>query len=327
MNVLVTGGLGVNGSWVTRKLVERGLRPVVLDLRADFSLLGTDLVNRIQFIECDIGDVERISQIMGAERIDSVVHMAAAVGHGVVDPDPKRTFDLNTYATVKLLEASKLARVKRLVFTSSRAVYGAISGEHAHPTYMPVDEDFPLRPRTLYDSCKVASEAIGRAYAAAGDMTFASLRFATIYGPGKTLRHNAFGVVSRIIEQPINGKAVSIERGGDQRDDLIFAEDAAEGVVLTLLSERLGYSEYNISTGTLHSLSDVAEAVKKHVPSAEISIGAGLNFFGDGPNYSCLLDNRRAVEDLGFRPEASLDVTIGRYYEAMQALSLPPFNR
>ncbi len=326
MNVLVTGGLGVNGSWVTRKLVERGMRPLVLDLRPDFSLLGEDLVDRIEFVQGDIGDAELIAKSLADWRVDAVVHMAAAVGHGAVDPNPKRTFDLNTYATVKLLEASRLAGVKRFVFTSSRAVYGAIAGENASPTYAPIDEDHPLRPHTLYDSCKVSSESVGRAYAAAFGMVFVALRFSTIYGPGKTLRHNTFGVVSRIIEGAASGQRVVIERGGDQKDDFIYADDAAEGVVLALLNERVLHSEYNISTGALHSLHDVAHAVKKHFPKASIQIGPGLNFFGDGPNYSGLLSNRRATEDLGLRAQADLDNTITRYYDAMRRLRLSPFD-
>jgi len=326
MNVLITGGLGVNGSWVTRKLIERGFRPVVLDLRPDFSLVGESLVDRMDFIAGDIADAEMIGRVMTEKKIGSIVHMAAAVGHGAVDRDPKRTFDLNTYATVKLLEEARRAGVKRFIFASSRAVYGAISGDHGHPDYVPIGEDYPLRPRTLYDSCKVSSEAVGRAYAQAFDMVFISLRFATIYGPGKTLRHNTYGIVSRIIEGPLSGQAVTIERGGDQRDDLIFASDAAEGVVLALLAESPRFNEYNISTGMLHSLNDVADAVKKHVRNASISIGGGLNFFGDGPNYSGLLDNSRAVEDLGFRPNRNLENTIEQYYESMRQLRLAPFS-
>lgn len=326
MNVLVTGGLGVNGSWVTRKLVERGMRPLVMDLRPDFSLVGQDLVDRFEFVSGDIGDSRLIAELLASRKIEGVVHMAAAVGHGAVDPEPKRTFDLNTYATVKLLEESRLAGVKRFVFASSRAVYGATSGAHASPTYAPIDEDHPLRPRTLYDSCKISSESVARAYTALGPMVCVSLRFATIYGPGKTLRHNAFGVVSGIIEGPANGQAVNVARGGDQQDDLIFAEDAAEGVVLALLAENPSHTEYNISTGVLHSLQDIAEAVRPHFPSASIAIGPGLNFFGDGPNYSGLLSNTRARDELGFRPSTNLEESVARYYEAMRRLRLPPFN-
>jgi len=326
MNVLVTGGLGVNGSWVTRKLVERGLRPVVVDLRPDFSLVGEALAGRFEFVAGDITDASLMGDLLKSRRFERVVHLAAAVGHAAVDPHPKRTFDLNTNATVNLLEASRLAGVRRFVFASSRAVYGETRGEHAHPSYVPIGEDQPLRPRTLYDSCKVASEALVRAYGEAYGMECVSLRFATIYGPGKTQRHNAYGVVSRIIEGAAHGQPVVIARGADQKDDLIYADDAAEGVVLALLAERLARTEYNISTGVLHSLLEVADAVRRHYPQAEIVIGPGLNYLGDGPNYSALLSNACARAELGFRPRTEVATCVSHYYEVMRQLRLAPFN-
>lgn len=326
MNVLITGGLGVNGSWVTSKLVQRGLRPVVLDMRPDFSLLSPELTDRIEFVAGDMTDATMVRELLTSRKIEAVVHMAAAVGHSVIDPEPKRTFDLNTYATVNLLEASRHAGVRRFVFASSRAVYGETRGDHLSPTYAPIDEDQPLRPRTLYDSCKVSSESVVRAYGEAYGMRCVSLRYATIYGPGKTLRHNAYGTVSRLIEGAANGIPVHIERGGDQLDDLIFAEDAAEGTVLALFAENLQHSEYNISTGVLHSLNDVAEAVREHFPKVEISIGPGLNFLGNGPNYSALLSNERARRDLGYSPSGDMRSCIDRYYAAMRQLCLPPFG-
>jgi UDP-glucose 4-epimerase len=153
-----------------------------------------------------------------------------------------------------------------------------------------------------------------------------SLRFATIYGPGKTLRHNAYGVVSRIIEGAARNEPVVIARGGEQKDDLIFAEDAAEGVVLALLADSLRHDEYNISTSVLHSLPEIAAAVREHFPRASIEIGPGLNFFGEGPNYSALLSNERACSDLGFRPNTDVAASVARYYEVMRRLRLAPFD-
>lgn len=324
MRPLVTGGLGVNGAWVTRKLVGLGIRPVVIDLRRDFSLIGPSVAEAIEFVQGDVGDTALVGAILASRGIDSIVHMAALTGHGAVDPDPKRTFDLNAYAAVGLLEAARLAGVRRFVFTSSRAVYGEITGRHAAPHYAPIAEDHPLRPRTLYDVCKVTSEGVGRAFAASFGMSFVSLRFATIFGPGKTLRHKGFGVVSRIIENPLAGQPVHIARGGDQKDDFIYAEDAAQGVVDALLADAPRHAEYNISTGRLHTLGDVAAAVRRRLPDADIRIGPGLNIFGEGPNYSGLLDPSRAEADLGFRADADMQSLVDRYIRAMRDLGLAP---
>lgn len=330
MRVLVTGGLGVNGSWVTRQLVERGLSVVVLDIRPDFSLLGQACRDRISFIQGDIRDAEAVAGIIRRHDIEAVVHLAAAVGHGSVDPDPKLSFDLNAGASATLLEESRKAGVRRFVFASSRAVYGDLTGEFGHPVYRPVPETHPLLPTKMYDLMKVVSEGLGKSFSEAFEIEFVALRFATIFGPGKTVRHKSFSLLSRIVEEPVQGRAVVIDRGGDQRDDIIFAEDAARGVVAALVADRLQFSEYNISTGASFTLHDLADAVRSRVPDADITIGPGLNFFGVGPNYSGVLDPTRARDDLGFSIPPDLDFAVERYMAALHEFavmnSTPPMT-
>lgn len=321
--ILVTGGAGVIGSWVTRQLVERAHTVTVLDRREDHSLLGSELAAKIRFLTADLSLPGTIGEIIRPGQYDAIAHLAAAVGHRGVEPSPKTAFDLNVGITLDLLEAARLADIGRFVFASSRCVYGEITGVHAHPIYQPIEETQPLSGDTLYDTAKIASEGLGRAFAAAYGMQFAALRFGTIYGPGKTARHKSFGVLSQIIESPSRGEPVSIARGGEQRDDIIYVEDAAAGVVATLTAPSLAHSAYNISTGHLASLGELAEAVRRHFPDAQIEIGGGLNYFGDGnPNYSGLLANGRAASDLGFRAEPNIGANVDRYYRAMRDLRL-----
>ncbi|MBL0418903.1 NAD(P)-dependent oxidoreductase [Ramlibacter sp. AW1] len=324
MNVLITGGLGVNGSWVTRKLVERGLRPVVLDNRADTSLIGPECARAVTIVEGDLTDPALLRRVLAEQAIERVVHLAALIGH---PDDPGAVFAVNAQATVHLLEAARQAGVRRFVFSSSRAAYGAIEGEHAHPTYRPIAEDHPLRPVHVYDVCKVASESMGRCYASQFGMEFVALRFATIFGPGKTLRHKNFSILSRIIEEPLHGRPVRIPRGGDQRDDMIYADDVAEAIVLALLHPKPRYTEYNISHARATTLHDLADAVRRQVPRADIEIAGGLDYIGSGVNYAGILDNTRARADLGFEPRFSLDSAVADYIRQMKSLRLPPFDR
>lgn len=326
--ILVTGGAGVIGSWVTRQLVKKNFHTTVLDMREDYTLLGSQTAEKIDYITGDLSQAGLIEQVVDRGRFDAIVHLAAAVGHKAVDPDPKSTFDLNLGTTMRLLEAARLANVGRFIFASSRCVYGEISGPFAHPTYAPITEDHPLRGATLYDTTKIASEGLGRAFAARYDMNFAALRFGTIYGPGKTVRHKSFGVLSNIVELPAQGETVHVARGGDQQDDIIYVEDAAAGIVATLQAPALNHSEYNISSGRLVTLSQLRDAVHEHFPLAKIEIDGGLNYFGDGnPNYSGLMANDRAVTELGFQPETRLEVNVDRYYRAMRDLGLVNENQ
>ena len=79
MNILLTGGLGVNGAWVTRKLVERGYRPVVLENRIDTSLIGDDIKRKIEIVEADITQLDALVRICRSHKIQRIVHMAALI--------------------------------------------------------------------------------------------------------------------------------------------------------------------------------------------------------------------------------------------------------
>lgn len=322
MNVLVTGGLGVNGAWVTRKLVGRGYRPVVLENRIDISLIGEEMAGQIDLIDADVTDCEALVRIFKERQINRVIHMAALIT-GIQD-DIMAGFDVNAGGSMNVLEAATRVGVERVVFTSSRAVYGNISGPNAHPHYQPITEDHPQRPFLVYDVCKVASEGMGENYARMRGLQFVALRFSQIYGPGKLQRHGPYGIFSRLVENPLAGKSLKIPRGGDQRDDLIYVDDVAEAIVLAVLHRRPSYSAYNISRGVGTTLHDFASAVRGVIPEAQIEIGPGLDYHGLGANYCGIMDNTRARDDLGFEPKFDLPSGVAHYIDAMRRLQLEP---
>ena len=106
MRVLVTGGLGVIGVRVVRKLLERGIQPVVYDFRPDFWLMP-DLVGRFEFVAGDVTDFGSVNRVVRDQHIERIVHLAA-----FIDPDMGklafRSFNVNTLGTVNLLEAARL---------------------------------------------------------------------------------------------------------------------------------------------------------------------------------------------------------------------------
>lgn len=314
--VLVTGGLGVNGAPVLRHLVERGERPVVIDIRGDLSLLDRDTAAKIDVVIGDFTDPVLIGDVLRTRDVTCIVHMAAVVGEA--QAMPLEAFRVNAYGTVQFMDLACRHKIKRFVFTSSRGVYGEQSGEWAHPVYRPIQEDDPLRPARVYDVAKVAAEGMGRNYAAMHGLEFVALRFATIFGPGKTLRHKNYGVLSEIVEQALAGRPVRIAHGGDQKDDLIYVEDVAAAIVAAATHPKPGHDVYNISHGVGVTLNDLADAVRAIAPNADISIGPGLNYMGFDVNYAGVLDNRRATESLGFTPRFTLKEAVRDYAERLR---------
>ena len=183
----------------------------------------------------------------------------------------------------------------------------------AHPTYRPIHEDDPLRPPRVYDVCKVAAEGMGRNYAAMYGIEFIALRFSTIFGPGKTLRHKNYGIISDIIERGLRGEKVRVAAGGDQKDDLLYVDDVAEATIVAATHPKPGHDTYNISTGVGVTINDLADAIRAIKPDADIQIGPGLNYMGFAVNYSGVMDNRRATESLGFTPRFDLKSAVKDY--------------
>ncbi len=325
MKILITGGLGVNGAWVTRKLIERGHEPVVFENRPDYSLVD-DLRGAFKLVRGDVNDLAGLVRACKEHEVQRVVNMAALMPPDA-QADPLNGFRVNAFGTVQVLEAARITNVERVVFTSSRAAYGDIPpGEFGHPNYRPVDEDHPLNPSLVYDVCKVASEGMGRNYQRNYGIQFVALRFASIFGPGKLARHGNVSIYSRLIEDSLAGKPVRISKGGDQRDDMIYVKDVAEAIVLAALHDRPEYPAYNIASGQGRTLKDFSDAVSKAIPDADIAIGPGLDFFDMGVNYYAVFDTTRAREDLGFVPRFSLEESIRDYISIMQRLGLSPLT-
>ena len=148
--VLITGGAGYIGSHIVKLLLEKGIQTVVLDnLQAGHreSVIGG------LFIQGDIGDERILQEIFTAHEIDSVIHMAADCLVGDSMKDPLKYFNNNVSMGLKLLGAMLKYKVKKMVFSSSAAVYG-------NPPRVPIEEDAPPLPINPYGETKLIFEKI-----------------------------------------------------------------------------------------------------------------------------------------------------------------------
>ena len=323
MRILVTGGLGVNGCWVTRDLLAMGHEPVVFDNRPDFTLLR-DVSDEFAFIEGDITSLEQLDRACREHRIERICHLAA-VYPDTADADPLLGFSVNALATVYVLEAAKRNGIDRVSFTSSIGALSRMTPEHLEPQMVPVDEDFPAYPTSsVYGAAKTASELMGIQYKRLFGIDFAAMRFAAIYGLGKGAeRHGSHNMIwGELIRSAIAGRPIVIPQGGDQRLDLTYARDVAQSVVKACTVDSFEGHVFHIGSGRTYTLNDFADAIRAVIPGAQVDIRPGLDPRGMGPLAYYALDITRARRELGYEPQYPPEAAIRDWLEWTERLEL-----
>lgn len=167
MTVLVTGGAGYIGSHTVRQLQQRGSRVVVLD---NLSHGHPAAVRDAPLIVGDIGDSQLVKRILNEEKITAVIHLAGSKSVDESLRDPGGYFQNNVGASLTLLSACRDAGVKRVVFSSTCAVYG-------NPAELPISETTPVRPETPYGESKLMVERMLHWFEGAHGLRSVALRY------------------------------------------------------------------------------------------------------------------------------------------------------
>ena len=296
MRVLITGA-GLIGCHTARELVERGDDVTFLDVapRPDYIryVVGRDL----PMIRGDIRDLPCLVDAMQDVRPDCVIHLAALVGE-VNITNLYTGFQVNLTGTVNVVEAVRLAGVRRLIHASTQALY---LGEDPKEL---LSEDSPLDSRgRVYNASKLACEHVLRTYAAKHEFELALLRFAGVYG----FRSVAGGpgvAVQEAVWAAMAGRTV--ELNAYESVDFIYAKDLANGIALAAHTSPLPHQVYNLGSGTLTTVEDVEAALRKIFPGVNMSRG---KLTPARP----LMDITRARTELGFNPEHKLEAGLRDY--------------
>jgi UDP-glucose 4-epimerase len=323
MAVLVTGGMGVLGSMVTEALVERGEHPVLYARHLDRSLLPGGLLEETAYVRGDVLDLPNLVHVIRRHRVTRIVHMAALL-IGECQENPYLGFRVNAEGTVNVFEAARMTDVGRVVYTSSKSVYGAVPPPYGHPTYAPLPEEGPKNPVRVYDATKLAGEHMGLNYAATFGLDVVILRFASTFGPGKLVRHGPVAWHSRLVEHAMAGTPARLPQGGDQPDDMIYHRDIAHAIVRACFATGLEHRVFNIGRGEASTMREFADAVRRVIPGAALEVGAGLDYYGSGIPYYSVYDISRARTELGFEPRFDLEAGVRDYVATMERLGIAP---
>lgn len=318
MNVLITGGMGVNGAVTARMMVHEGLRPVLLDNRMDLALIG-DIKDKVELVVGDVCDQVALEKIVEDFKVTHIAHLAALMP-GPAEANPRLGIKVGVDGTVNILEVAREKNIKRVVFTSSKAVYGEIDGEHAPPACKPLREDHPKRPADLYGSIKVCCEELGRYYRKTYGIEFIALRFVSIYGPGKEARHGPLSFYGQLIEKAREGAKWVIPEGGDQLNDAVYVGDVAHSVYLALKAPAPGAWTFNIGTGKAWTAREFLNAAAKLFPSHRIELGPGPSKLGRSKQSYCVFDISAAAKHLGYEPAYDVERGVRDYVATLDRL-------
>lgn len=246
---LVTGGAGFIGAHLVRALVQNGQRVTVLDdfsagARANLLPFG----RAVRVLEGNILDLKTVKK--ACRGADFVLHHAALVSVPRSIEEPNETYQINVQGTANVLEAAKEARVKRVVFASSCAVYGPGKPQ-------PFDETAPRRPGTPYALSKSQGEDLCRSYRDLYGTDCVILRYFNVYGPGQNPQGPYSAVIAKFLDCAARGLPLTMDWDGRQTRDFTFVEDVARANLWAALKARPGET-YNVGTGRSESLLKLA---------------------------------------------------------------------
>ena len=228
--VFVTGGTGLVGGWLVRRLLELGAEVVCLvrDWIPQSELVNSRLIEQVKVVRGDVRDQELVERTLGEYEIVSVFHLAAQTTVGVANRNPVSTFDVNIRGTWTLLEACRRSpRVQQVVMASSDKAYG-------DQAKLPYDETSPLQGQHPYDVSKSCADLIGQAYAKTYGLPVAITRCGNFYGGGDL---NWNRIVPGTIRSILRGEPPLIRSDGSYVRDYFYVEDGA--TAYTLLLEQL----------------------------------------------------------------------------------------
>ena len=251
--IIVTGGAGFIGSNLVDELVNLGHQVTVLDNLCTGRLSNLNRVkDSIKFINIDISD-NKINLDKYLAGIDWVFHLAGLADIVPSITNPSSYFQTNVLGTLNILEASKKANIKKLIYTASASCYGI-------PEKYPTDEKSKIDPQYPYALTKFLGEQLVIHWAKVYSMPNISLRFFNAYGP-RSRTTGAYGAVFGVfLAQKLAKKPLTIVGDGTQTRDFIYVSDLVDAIIKS--AEKGKHSEiYNVASGKEISINLVADII------------------------------------------------------------------
>ena len=307
----VTGGTGLVGSWLVRRLVQAGADVVCLvrDWVPQSDLVRSHQIEQVTVVRGDVRDRDLLERALGEYEINTVIHLAAQTIVTIANRNPISTFETNITGTWNLLEACRRSpRIGQVVIASSDKAYG-------DQETLPYDERTPLQGQHPYDVSKSAADLIAHTYAVSFNLPVVVTRCGNFYGGGDL---NWNRIVPGTIRSVLRGQRPVIRSDGNFIRDYFYVEDGAAAYML--LAEQLAaYPElrgeaFNFSYGNQLTVLELVHRIL-------VRIGSDLQpeILNEASNEirKQYLNADKARQALGWSPlftlEGGMDKTIAWY--------------
>jgi nucleoside-diphosphate-sugar epimerase len=294
MRILVTGGAGFIGSHIVEALLHRGDSVRVLDNFSSGRRKNLkDLRGDLEVLDGDLRDADLVKA--SVKNIDLVFHLAALVSVPQSMTDPEACFSINVNGSVTLMEAARLAGVRRMVLSSSTAVYGDTD-------VFPTTEETHLQPLSPYALSKQVNELYASLYTHTLGFPVTALRYFNVYGPRQRPDSDYAAAIPIFLSRLVADQLIIIYGDGRQSRDFIFVKDVVRANLMAAESNT-GGQVFNICSGRETNLLDLLEelsTISPHQPEVRFESPR------PGDIYRSVGSPDRAAAEFGFRAQTSL---------------------
>ncbi len=261
--VVVTGGAGFIGSHLVKTLEKEGYEVHVVDIKRG----------------SDVRDTNKLREIFSGAKF--VFHLAALPSVQYSIEHPEETHAVNVNGTLTVLCMAKEAGIKRVIFSSSSAVYGDV-------THMPISESQPFNPKSPYALHKLVGEQYCALFSKIFGLQTVSLRYFNVYGSGMKIEGAYAPAIAIFMKQHLAGEAMTVTGDGTQTRDFVHVDDVARANIFAATSSDVGNGEViNIGSGENISMNEIAKhiggeveylaaRIEPHDTCAEISLAKNL---------------------------------------------------
>jgi UDP-glucose 4-epimerase len=308
MNILVTGGLGLIGHNVVRRLQAQGHTVSIIDTKTNYDIIPQEEIDHLiaqrsqgldltKYYCLDIVNKWTMESCFSVDKPEIVIHMASFPRQKVVNAHPGRGSRTMSEGLLNLLDHSNTYGVRKFIYISSSMVYGDFKDD--------VKEDYECKPQGQYGILKLAGEWLVKDYTRRTDLVHTIIRPSAVYGPLDVEDR----VISKFILRAMRGQPLQVN-GAQETLDFTYVDDAADGIVAAALSDNTDNKTYNITKSHSHSLLDAANLAVKVAGKGEIVVGnRDLDFPSRGA-----LNIDAARRDFGFDPKVDVAEGFQNYY-------------